>query len=140
MNEVEFEIERMILKIGNQLNYMRDIDLEQKNLTPVQSETMLYFGTNEGATASGLKDHLKITHQAARNIVERLKQKNYLYTVVSKNDGRANAVFLTEEGKKMYSSLKENGNRAGKALLAGFSDEEKKQLLLLIRKAAVNME
>ena len=101
---------------------------------------MLYFGTNEGATASGLKDHLKITHQAARNIVERLKQKNYLYTVISKYDGRANAVFLTEEGKCMFSSLKENGNRAGNTLLEGFSDEEKKQMLELIRRAAVNME
>ncbi|WP_458407211.1 MarR family winged helix-turn-helix transcriptional regulator [Anaerotignum sp.] len=140
MNEVEFKIERMILKLGNQLNYMRDIDLEQKNLTTVQSETMLYFGANEGTTASNLKDHLRITHQAARNIVERLKSKNYLYTTASENDGRANAVFLTEEGKKMYSSLKENGNRVGKALLAGFSKEEKEMLLQLIEKASVNME
>ena len=140
LNEVEFEIERTILKLGNQLNYMRDIDLEQKNLTVAQSETMLYFGANEGSTAADLKEHLKITHQAARNIVERLKAKHYLYTVVSDKDKRANAVFLTEVGKKMLFSLKESGNRAGNVLLDGFSEEEKGQLLHLLRKASVNMK
>ena len=139
MKEIEFEIVRMILKLGNQLNNMRDIDLEQKNLTTVQSETMLFFGANEGATVTNLKDHLRISHQAARNIVERLKNKKYLYTAASEEDRRSNAVFLTEEGKKLFFSLRGTGNVVGNTLLAGFSAQEKALLLRLIDKASGNM-
>lgn len=140
MKDRGFEITRGILKLGNRLNYIRDNDLEKRNLTPVQSETMLFFSANEGATISDLKDHLKISHQAARNILERLKTKKYLYTVVSEKDKRANSVYLTEEGRTLINSLKGTGSKVGEVLLAGFSEEEKNMFLYLINKASDNMK
>lgn len=140
MKEYEFEIVRGILKLGNKLNYIRDNDLEKRKLTAVQSETMLFFGVNEGANVSELKDYLKISHQAARNILERLKNKNYLYTTVSEKDKRSNSVFLTEEGKILYDSLKATGSKEGSSLLDGFSNEEKDTFLKLIKKASHNID
>lgn len=140
MKEYEFEIVRGILKLGNKLNYIRDNDLEKRNLTAVQSETMLFFGVNEGANVSELKDHLKISHQAARNILERLKNKNYLYTTVSEKDKRSNSVFLTDEGKVLYASLKATGSKEGSSLLDGFSNKEKDEFLKLIKKASHNID
>lgn len=140
MKNCEFEIVRGILKLGNKLNYIRDNDLEKRSLTAVQSETLLFFGANEGSSVSELKNHLDITHQAARNILERLRNKNYLYTAVSEKDKRSNSVFLTEEGNLLYDSLKGTGSKAGITLLDGFSNEEKVMFLDLIKKASDNME
>jgi len=140
MKDCEFKIARGILKLGNKLNYVRDNDLEKRNLTAVQSEAMLFFGKREGATASELKDHLNISHQAACNILERLKNKKYVYTAVSEKDKRANSVYLTEEGKLLYNSLKITGSKAGSVLLDGFSEDEKILFLNLIIKASDNMK
>ena len=75
MRDLAFQIERDILKVGNQLNNMRDEDLKQRNITPAQSETLLFFAEHEGATVSELKDYLKISHQAARKLAEKLREK-----------------------------------------------------------------
>jgi len=140
MKEIGFKTGRRILKIGNRLNYMRTIDLEQKKLTPAQSDTMIYFASNEGMSAADLAKHLEITHQAARNIVERLKSKNYLYTAASKNDGRVNSVYLTEDGKKIYALLKETGGKVGDVLLQGFSEAEKEQLFSFLERISENIK
>lgn len=139
MNDLDFKIGRGILKIGNRLNNMRVADLKEKELTPGQSDTLIFFAQKRGATVSDLKTHLQISHQAARNIVERLKIKGLLYTSVSNEDGRANSVNLTESGEKMYIRLKDKGSRVGDELLEGFSEDEKKLLYEFITRIGDNI-
>jgi len=54
MKDCEFEIVRGILKLGNRLNYIRDNDLEKRNLTAVQSEAMLFFGKKQDLLLFGV--------------------------------------------------------------------------------------
>jgi DNA-binding MarR family transcriptional regulator len=140
MPEQSFQIERMILKIGNQLNNLRDIDLKQKNLTTAQSETLLYFSEHEGAAIAELKGHLKISHQAARNLVARLKAKQYVSAQISPTDGRASAIYLTEQGHDICDLLKQSGSNVGMTLLHGFSDTEMNQFHHFLLRASDNMK
>lgn len=129
MDEIDFIIERSILKIGNRLASRRNDDLKEFDLTSFQSEALLFFDSHEKSRILDLKEHLRISHQAARNLVERLRQKELISIQVSISDGRAKNVFLTEKGKNVCSSLKTQGGFVGKELLAGFSDADKEKLL-----------
>lgn len=139
LTDEDFIIERCILRIGNKINNGRDKDLAKIDLTPNQSETLLFFGTNKGNTIIDLKNHLRITHQAARNTVERMKKKNLLYVVISKEDARFKHIYLTEKGKKLFYTLKAMGTTVGQQLLQGLSPEEKNILHSLLIKIDDNI-
>ena len=131
---LEFTIERRILKIGNEINNGRIEYLSQYDLTTSQSETLLFFDSNEGASATELKEHLNISHQAARNYVERLKLKGLICSEISENDGRAKKIKLTSEGQDVCNRLKNEGHNVGEELLKDFSLEDKETLLKLLNK------
>ncbi len=129
MYNIDFVIGRLLMKAGNALNNIRLDDLKKYNLTLSQSETILYFANNDGKNIKDLALHLRVTHQAARKLVDKLKEKDILSTTVSKNDKRSVQVFLTEKGEKLYTILKNNVTATGEILFKGFSEEEKEQLL-----------
>ena len=106
----------------------RSEDLKKLDLTSNQSETLLFFAQNEGALVLDLKEHLKISHQAARNIVERMKEKDLLYVTVSPEDKRARQVFLTEKGRQVHRKQKEGGTNLGRDVLSHLTAQEKEQL------------
>ena len=134
MKDKNFIIERQILRIGNKISNGRD-----KDLTANQSEALLYFDNCPGRSIIDLKEHLRITHQAARNIVERMKRKELLYVVISEEDGRFKQVYLTEKGRTTCDDLKHLGTNVGCQLLKGLSEEEKDQLLSLLLKINDNV-
>ncbi|OUO93027.1 MarR family transcriptional regulator [Cloacibacillus sp. An23] len=139
MTEEDFIIERRILRIGNMVLATRDADLKRFGLTTVQSETLLFFDRHAGALAADLKDYLSVSHQAARGIVERMKEKGLLYAVVG-DDARGKRTYLTEKGRKLCSELKKKGSALGAGLLSGLSDEEKKALYFTLDKIIKNIE
>mgnify|MGYP001851181249 CR=1 FL=1 len=134
MTDRDFLIERNILKIGNQLLNIRSEDLKEFDLTSTQSETLLFFDKHSGAMIYDLKDHMKISHQAARNIVERMKEKDLLYVEISDTDARAKKVYLSEKGKKICGKLKKRGTDVGSSLLRALQEEEKQELARLLEK------
>lgn len=134
MTDQDFLIERNILKIGNRLLNMRSEDLKAFDLTPTQSETLLFFDRRPGAMIYDLRDHMKITHQAARNIIERMKEKDLLCVEASDTDARARKVFLSEKGHTICELLKQKGTDVGSNLLRALNEEEKQELALLLEK------
>ena len=137
---MDFIVARKILKIGNMIVNDRTESLKAHGLTAEQSETLLFYGQNEGNLLNDLKDHLHISHQAARNLVERLKAKEILYTTAAEQDGRAKAVYLTEKGKACYASLTKDGSRAGHVILKDMTETEREQLIHLLDKISMNLE
>ena len=134
MANKDFLIERNILKIGNQLLNGRREDLKEFDLTSNQSETLLFFDRHPGTMIYDLKIHMKISHQAARNLVERMKEKDLLNVTVSDTDTRARKVCLSEKGEKICNELKKKGTDVGGSLLQPLSEEEKEQLSVILEK------
>lgn len=139
MDSKEFIIERLILKTGNAINNIRTNDLEENGLTPAQSETVLFYSARPGASIKDLSMHLKITHQAARKLVEKLKIKGILEALVSDADKRYASIYLTGDGKKLCRKLKNSGADTGETILRGFSEKEKDDLLKLIQRIDENI-
>ncbi|MBQ4249681.1 MAG: MarR family transcriptional regulator [Clostridia bacterium] len=136
MDKIEFLIGRKIVQIGNRASSMRIADLKEQGLTPTQSDTLLYYGAHPNSSISDLKEHLRVSHQAASGIIARLRGRGYLDIASSREDGRAVSVFLTNEGRKVYDTLKANGYAAGKEFLSPLTKEEKEKLLELLNKLA----
>lgn len=139
MPDKDFIIERQILRIGNKISNGRDKDLTAFDLTANQSETLMYFDQHAGSTIMDLKDFLRISHQAARNVVERMKKKDLLYVVVSAEDARFKHIYLTEKGKTTCIALQKMGTTVGQQLLQGLSEEEKSNLLSILSKIDRNI-
>lgn len=134
MAQRDFLVERNILKIGNRLLNVRSEDLKAFDLTSTQSETLLFFDRHQGAGILDLKEHRKISHQAARNIVERMKEKELLTVEASRTDARARKVYLSPKGRQVCSQLKQKGTDLGTNLLRGLQEEEKQELARLLEK------
>ncbi len=140
MNDIDFITERKIIKIGNQLHNARDEYLHKKNITSAQSETLLFYFSNQGKSITDLKNHLQVSHQAARKLVDKLKAKEYLYIVSSKKDARVAEVFLTDKGLEICTRLINDGIHAGAALLENFSMAEKEKLLFFLMRIEENVK
>lgn len=134
MDNINFVIERKILKLGNRLISTRNEELKHIDLTSSQSETLLFFGRYDGAKILDLKEYLNVSHQAAQKIVDRMREKGFLRISISADDARAKSVSLTENGKQLYAYLKNNGEDVGRKLLNNLSEEEKETLCLLLDK------
>lgn len=131
---------RKMIKIGNQFTNFRNADLEKCDLTPSQAETLIFFYHYPGALVSDLKVHMEISHQAARNLVERMKIKELLFAEVSSRDARAKHVYLTEKGQEIYERIRQSSNDAGSLIFEGFTEEELAQLSTLLEKIHHNLK
>lgn len=140
MNEIDFKIERLVLKTGNAINNIRINDLKVNDLTPAQSETILYYSDHGGSNIKDLSTHLKVTHQAARKLVDKLKSKGILTSSVSPDDRRFARVHLTDSGSQLCDRLKESGTLTGENILLGFSADEKHTLLKYLQRIEKNID
>lgn len=136
----EFIITRRILHLSNLLLNSRNDELKKYNLTFVQAETLIFFDKVKGAKAQELGKHFSITHQAARNIVERLCRKQYLYTEINIQDARARSVYLTDAGQEVCNYLKMMGLDDGHRLLDGMEEDERKDILKMLKKMIENIK
>lgn len=140
MHDIDFITERKIIKIGSLLNNVRDEYLCKKNITSAQSETLLFYFGNQGKSITDLKNHLQVSHQAARKLVDKLREKEYLYLTFSKKDARVTEVFLTDKGLEICTRLIHEGSHAGAALLQNFSKAEKEKLLSFLMQIEENIK
>ena len=140
MTAIDFTIERLILKAGNALNNIRISDLEKSRLTPAQSETILFYADNGEKSIKDFAIHLKVSHQAARKLVDKLKYKTILESVISKKDRRSTSISLTSYGQEICTTLKQRGTTVGEAILSDYSDDEKKLSLEFLRRIEKNID
>lgn len=134
MKDIDFLIARKILQIGNLLRHSRDDNLKTYHITNSQWEALHFFDEKEGSSIFKLKEHLKISHQAAQKLVEHLKQKELLTVCVSKTDAREKMVYLTGQGKDIILKYGKSRHRIGHNLLKNLTEDEKEVLMQLLEK------
>ena len=135
----EFTIERKLLMIGNHLFTRRDKNLQNYGITASQSEALLFFHQHANSIVLDFAKHMMISHQAARSIVERLKDKDLVKLEIDENDARARKVQLTDKGKSLYGELVKIGSQEGQQILSNFTDEEKDQLVDFLERINRNL-
>jgi len=93
---------RIITSIGRIASVMRSGMWEfatSENLNPAQAEILqLLQGRKQGVRLSWLASQLSISAASASDSVSALVAKGLLYKARAEDDGRATALFLTDEG------------------------------------------
>jgi len=76
-------------------------EMQDADLTPRQYAVLLTVSMNEGISQTGLVEHTGIDRSTLADIVRRMLKKGLLQRRRTKEDARAYAVRLTEEGKRV---------------------------------------
>lgn len=136
----EYTLARLILRLANRIVKNRDRHVKELGLTTEQADSLLFFLDRKDAVINDLKDHLGVTHQTARGIVQRMESKGLVQTRKSKEDGRYQVVSPTQAGWRTGSILLRNGIQTGSCLLHGLTTEQEEQLCQMLQVAMKNLE
>ena len=130
--EVEYVLARKILQLANQIIRNRNEDLKGLGLTAEQADALRFFQGSSNRSAVDLKEHLGISHQAARAIV--------LMTKISQTDARYKEVSLTEKGMELFEIMQSNCAHTGNQLLSNIGDRDRERFLFLVTQAIDNLK
>lgn len=99
-----------------------------------------FFQGSSNRSAVDLKEHLGISHQATRAIVERMVAKDLLMTKISQTDARYKEVSLTEKGMELFEIMQSNCAHTGNQLLSNIGDRDRERFLFLVTQAIDNLK
>ncbi len=99
---------------------MRDGDL-----TPRQLAVLVTVAQNEGVSQTGLVDRTGIDRSTLADIVRRMQKKGLLQRHRTKEDARAYAVKLTDEGKRVLRSAEPLARRVDDRILDALPSKQR---------------
>jgi DNA-binding MarR family transcriptional regulator len=88
-----------------------------ENLTPRQLAVLTTVAQHEGLSQTGIVDRTGIDRSTLADIVRRLQKKGLLQRRRTKEDARAYAVKLTEEGRRVLRTVEPLANRVEARIL-----------------------
>lgn len=104
-------------------------EVQDSDLTPRQFAVLTTVANNEGISQTGLVERTGIDRSTLADIVRRMLKKGLLQRRRTKEDARAYAVKLTEEGKRILRSVDPVARRVDDRILEGLSAKQREQFL-----------
>jgi MarR family 2-MHQ and catechol resistance regulon transcriptional repressor len=95
---------------------------------------LLRHGPPEGMQLHDLGDLLLVSRANITGLIDHLEQREYVTRVVDQTDRRARFARITAKGVELLNTFMPMHYRNVRAMLHNLSDEEKKQLLGLLKK------
>jgi len=100
-------------------------------LSMAQFDVLAHVGAAEGLMQQELADSLLVTKGNICQLVDRMEQAGLL---VRRQEGRANRLFLTDQGRSLFNQVIPRHEDNIVALFSALTPEEQSQLLNLLRK------
>ena len=101
------------------------------DLNPAQLDVLAHVGAAEGLTQQELADGLLVTKSNVCQLLDRMEKSGWL---VRREDGRANRLYLTESGRRLFDAVVPAHGELIAKQFAALSPAEQVQLLELLRK------
>lgn len=139
MSYREHNAARTIISISNRITARRNQQVQELGLTSEQADALTFFHNHPGSSINGLKDELRIKHQTASGIVNRLREKKMITMTASKEDRRARKIRLTAAGENAFEQVRESGG-IGDGLFSGISEDDQRELMRLLEMVDSNLE
>ena len=110
--------------------------LAEYDLTASQFRVLkfLYSQPNETARIVDIEKDCSITHPTALGLIDQLSRKGFVCKIVNPQDARSKVISLTDKAAEMQAKLESVGDRLEDTLTENLTEQEKKQLLMLLRK------
>ena len=105
-----------------------------------QHSFLLVLFNKDGVSQDYLAKALNMNKAAVARAVSKLEERGYLRREKDDTDRRNNVVYITEKAKKMKSKLMDVVESWTETLSAGFSVDERKQVVGLLKRMGDNAD
>jgi DNA-binding MarR family transcriptional regulator len=104
-------------------------EMKVDGLTPRQLAVLVTVSNNEGLSQTGLVDRTGIDRSTLADIVRRMQRKGLLQRRRTKEDARAYAVKLTDEGRKVLRTAEPLAKRVDDRILDALPNKQRDQFI-----------
>jgi MarR family transcriptional regulator, temperature-dependent positive regulator of motility len=104
-------------------------EIEIDRLTPRQLAVLMTVAQNEGLSQTGIVDRTGIDRSTLADIVRRLHKRGLLQRRRTKEDARAYAVKLTEEGRRVLRTAEPLAKRVDQRILNALPSKQRDQFI-----------
>jgi DNA-binding MarR family transcriptional regulator len=104
-------------------------EMKVDGLTPRQLAVLVTVAQNEGLSQTGLVERTGIDRSTLADIVRRMQRKGLLQRRRTKEDARAYAVKLTDEGKKALRTAEPLARKVDDRILDALPDREREKFV-----------
>ena len=115
-------------------------EVEIENLTPRQLAVLMTVAQNEGLSQTGIVDRTGIDRSTLADIVRRLHKKGLLQRRRTKEDARAYAVKLTEEGRRVLGAVEPLAKRVDDRILNALPAKQRDQFMRALASIVSTLE
>lgn len=103
--------------------------MSEGDLTPRQYALLVAVAQNEGLSQTQLVEKTGVDRSTLADIVRRMLKKGLLQRRRTKDDARAYAVKLTDEGWRVLKAAEPMAKRVDEAILSALSDTQRERFL-----------
>ena len=103
--------------------------MKDGDLTPRQLAVLVTVAHNEGLSQTGLVDRTGIDRSTLADIVRRMQRKGLLQRRRTKEDARAYAVKLTDEGRRLLRTAEPLAKRVDERILEALPAKQREQFI-----------
>lgn len=131
----------ILKQINDELAKRANNALKKDGLTFSQASVITLLGEKNGAGMSikELSSAMCVAQPTMTGIVDRMKEKDIVYSTGAVDDRRIRMIRLTEKGEGCLKNASENKKLAEKEFLEGLTKDEKQQLISLLEKVKNNL-
>ena len=104
-------------------------EMSDADLTPRQFAVLVTVSEHEGVSQTGLVERTGIDRSTLADIVSRMLKKGLLQRRRTKEDARAYAVKLTEEGRRLLRSSDPLAKKVDERILEALPSKQREQFL-----------
>jgi DNA-binding MarR family transcriptional regulator len=114
--------------------------MQTKDLTPRQLAVLITLDQHEGISQTGLVERTGIDRSTLADVVRRLKGKGLLERRRTKEDARAYAVRLTDEGRAVLRTAEPLARRAEKRVLDVLRGQQREEFMGALQSIVAALE
>lgn len=127
-------IARMLRIAGREIMTKRNANAATLGMTSAQADALTFIREHPGCRIADLQCSLDASHQAARTMADRLRERGLIEVRVSDEDARARTLALTPEGVRLHDRFLSMGVEENSELLRGLDENEVRDLKEILRK------
>lgn len=111
----------------------------QHGLPAGQPKILEFLLRNEGREQREIADFFHIEPATVTSLLDRMKRGGLIERRRKNNDRRSYHIYLTEKGKQCARQILRHTLEADESALAGFDENERQQLLSMLRRLCANL-
>jgi DNA-binding MarR family transcriptional regulator len=119
----------LLHRAGQGAEAIFETEIKDSDLTPRQLAVLITVAHNEGLNQTGLVDRTGIDRSTIADLVRRLQKKGLLQRRRTKEDARAYAVKLTDEGRRVLRTAEPLAKKVDERILDALPAKQRREFI-----------